>query len=76
MRKDYTESYGLDCQEGTFDDCFQEDPMNIEHVPAGCDHVLIFSKSNLTCGSNCYRLSRNVRPKTNIVKEGWTLYMR
>ena len=44
---------GLNCETEIHEDCFKDDPViDNENPPAGCDHVLIFSKSNRTCG--CY----------------------
>ena len=67
--------FGLECESGEYDDCFEEDTNSDDRLPSGCEQVLIFSESKRTCGSKC-NLQTNRQSQQAVLKEGWTLYIR
>ena len=69
---------GLECESGDFSDCNLNE--SDERVPFGCENILMFSRSNTTCGSLCgsnrSKRSADKRDGMKINKEGWTpIYM-
>ena len=65
---------GLQCESGDFSDCDLDGLDN--HMPIGCDRILMFSESNSTCGSLCdpkkSKQRREVDEAGDIKKSGWT----
>ena len=69
---------GLACPSGDIDDCNESLPIN-EHVPQGCEGVLIFSdniQDNYTCGLNCGNKPTRAVQCGSGHTCGWTKFIR
>ena len=65
---------GLKCDSGDFEDCELND--SDDPIPRGCEHILMFSDHESSCGSKCDHpkiFKRNAIKSENI-KTGWTKY--
>ena len=65
---------GLECESGDFSDC----DLNAfsDHIPIGCEKILMFSDSNNQCGKLCKsnRSKRSALPPNATIKTGWTVF--
>ena len=67
---------GLECESGDFSDCILDEIDDYALIE--CENILMFSKSNSTCGSLCdpqrTRRSASINhDEMNVNKEGWTV---
>ena len=63
---------GLECESGDFSDCDLDEVS--DHIPIGCEKILMFSDSNNQCGKLCKsnRSKRSALPTSDAIRTGWT----